>query len=122
MSRVDHSMSIGHVIDLVYEDRAFLRQLVYNVPVMDNFTPNIDWRAEGLESDFDDIDGANDAGTKTTWFQQKHPLLAGGIRSSCTVGDGIERSRSHSTIISIQRICAVDRAVLPPIHLPPSGP
>jgi hypothetical protein len=83
---------------------------------MDDFAANIDGSPESFESDFDDVDGANDASAETTWFQQKDPLRAGGILSSCTVGDGIERSFSHNTIISIEGFARVIGLSCSPAH------
>ena len=76
--RVDHALAVGHVVDLVDKDRAFFRQLVHNIAVMDDLAAHVNGRAEGFKGDFDDVDGAHHAGAKTARFEQQHPLLAGG--------------------------------------------
>jgi hypothetical protein len=48
----------------MHEDSALFSQLIHNIAVVNDFTANIDRSAEGFEGDFDDVDGANDSGTK----------------------------------------------------------
>src|SRR3569833_81653 len=59
MGRVDNPLAVRHVVDLVHENRALLRLLVHNVPVMDNFSPNVDGRSERIECNFDNVDGTD---------------------------------------------------------------
>jgi hypothetical protein len=42
-------------------------QLIYNVPIVDNLMMHINGIAVGLQRQFDDVDGANDAGAKSAW-------------------------------------------------------
>ena len=66
---------------------------------MDDFAAHVDGRAEGLESDLDDVDGADYSGAETTWFEQQHPLFA--TRSvartlmGTVMGNGFNGSSGH---------------------------
>jgi len=51
-------------LDGFYEDCAAAAELVHYVPIVDNFVMDIDWRAIGFEGKFDDIYGADHAGTE----------------------------------------------------------
>ena len=101
VGRVDHALAVGHVVDFVDKDRALFRQLVDHIAVMDDLAANVDGRAEGFESDLDDVDRAHHAGAEAPWLEQQDPLLTGGSPGGVTVGDGVEDSRSHIPIITI---------------------
>ena len=68
---------------------------------MHNFAADVNGRAKGLQSDFDNVNGAHHASTKTARFEQQHPLLAGGSLGAVTVRDGVEDSCSHTASIPI---------------------
>ena len=95
MGAVDDALAVRNVIDLVDKDRAFFRQLVHNIAVMNDFTANIDWRAEGFESDFNDIDGTHHAGTKPSWFEQQNLLFTHGGVGRAVMRDGFNGNSSH---------------------------
>src|ERR1035441_2688718 len=99
MGAVDDALAVGHVVDLVDKNCALFRQLVHNIAVMDDLAADVDGRAEGLQSDLDDVDGADDSGAKTTWFEQQHPLFATGSVARTMIGtvmgNGFDSSYSH---------------------------
>ena len=94
-------MTVRYVVDLVHEDRALLGQFVHNIAVVDDFAANINRRAEGLQCDLHNVDGAHYARTKTTGFQKEHSLLTRGSPGGKPVGGGFKGSRSHFSIITI---------------------
>src|ERR1035437_10599605 len=51
VGRINDTLAIGNVVDLMDKDRALLCQLVHNVAVTHNLPPYIDGRAEGFERD-----------------------------------------------------------------------
>ncbi len=105
MSRVNHALAVGHVVDLMDKDRALFRQFVDHIAVMNDLAAHIDGRAEGFKSDLDDVDRAHHAGAEAPWLEQQNPLLTRGSPGGVTVGDGVEDSRSHSPIIAIPDFC-----------------
>ena len=102
VGRVDDPLAVGHVVDLVDEDRALFRQLVHHIAVMDDFAAHVDGGSEGLQGDFDDVDGAHHARAKAARLEQEDALLTGGSFAGITVGDGIKGSRSHYSIITMR--------------------
>jgi hypothetical protein len=98
---VDHTLTIGHVIDFMDEDCALFRQLIHNIAVVDDLATNVDRRTEGFQRNFNDVDGTDHAGAEAARFQQKYPLLIGGKLAWDTIGDRVKGSCSHPTIISI---------------------
>ena len=42
MGTVDHTLAVRDIVDFVDEDRAFLRQLVHNIAIVDDLAANID--------------------------------------------------------------------------------
>ena len=101
MGGVDYALSIWHIVDFVDKDGALFRQLIHNIPVMNNFAADVDGCTEGFERDFNDVDGTDNTSAEATRFQQKYPLLIGRYLAGDTVGDRVERSCSHTIIISI---------------------
>lgn len=59
---------------------------------MDDLSADVDRCSEGFESDFDDIDGANDSGTEATGLKQQDAFLDGGI-DVLVAGRGGSRNR-----------------------------
>ncbi len=51
-------------------------QFFNHVAVVDDFLTDVDGRAVEIEGDFDNVDGAHDAGAKTAGFQEQNLLLA----------------------------------------------
>jgi hypothetical protein len=45
---------------------------------MDNFAADVDGRAEGVESNLDDVDSADYSGAEPSWFEQQHTLFTRG--------------------------------------------
>jgi len=62
---------------------------------MDDLAADVDGRAESLKSDLDDVDGADDSGAETTWFEQQHPLFAAGSVGGAVMGNGFDGSYGH---------------------------
>ena len=54
------------VFDVLDEASTLLAQTVDNVLVVDDFVTNVDGRAIDLERSFDDVDGPDDSGTKSS--------------------------------------------------------
>jgi hypothetical protein len=54
---------------------------------VDDLAPDIDGRAKGFQSNFDDVDCANDTRAKAARFEQEDPLLIGRIFALDAVGD-----------------------------------
>ena len=101
------------IVDLVHEDRALLRQFVHHVAVMDDLAANVDGRAEGLESDLHDVDGAHDAGAKTAaqsatprpitcsrWPDSATSASPLSSTRACSPSDTCTRPRSGTTIVA----------------------
>ena len=76
-----HHRSCRHLIELVDEDRASLGKLRDDVPVMDNLLADIDGRAQLLQRQVHDVDGADDTGAKSTraWHHQHAGFETGRI-------------------------------------------
>ena len=62
---------------------------------MHNFATDVDGRAEGFKGNLHNVDGTHDTGAETAWFEQQHPLLAGGSLCGTVIGSGIEDSCGH---------------------------
>ena len=92
VGRVNDTLAIGNVVDLMDKDRALLCQLIHNVAVMHNLPPHIDGRAEGFESDLDNVDRADNAGAKASRLEQQDPFLTWGSPGVVTVRDGFKDS------------------------------
>ena len=60
-----HGPAVGHFVQFLDEDRAQPTQPVYDEAVVDDFVPDIDRRPEPLDRQFDDLDGAVDAGAES---------------------------------------------------------
>ncbi len=59
-----HGTVVGHLVELIDEDRAKAAQPIDDEAVVDDFVAHIDRRAEALERELDDLDRAVDAGAK----------------------------------------------------------
>ena len=62
--------NLGKVLD---EMSAFGLQALNDVLVVHDFVAHIDRRTVFLQSALDNFDGADDAGTKTTWLGENNP-------------------------------------------------
>ena len=82
---VNHALSVGHIVDLMNEDRAFFRQLIHDIAVMHNLAAHVNRRAKGLQSDFHDVDRAHHARAEAARLQQQHALRAEGTSALTTV-------------------------------------
>jgi hypothetical protein len=60
----DHRAAVGYFVQLFHENRSQPAQPVDNEAIVDNFMPDIDRRAEPLDRQLDDLDGAIDSGAK----------------------------------------------------------
>jgi len=77
-NRGRHTMSaeyehgaMGDVIDGFNKDGAAAAQLLHNVGIVNDFMVDINGRAVGFKRELDDIDGTDDAGTKSTGTDAK---------------------------------------------------
>ena len=71
VGRENHGGAIGNVGQIIDEDRAFSPQITDHMVVVNDFMPNIDWRAELTQRPLDDFDRAVDAGTKAARLGQQ---------------------------------------------------
>ena len=62
---------------------------------MYDLAADVDGRAEGLECNFDDVDGAHHSGAETSWLEQQHPLFTRGSVGGAVMGNGFGDSSSH---------------------------
>ena len=74
MRGIDHSRAFRHFVQFVNENSALLGKIVYNVTIMNDFLTYVDGRAESVQRDLHDIDGADYTRAKATRFQQKDAL------------------------------------------------
>ena len=65
VGRVDDALAVGHVIYFMNKNRAFIRQLVHNIAVMNNFSAHVNRRAKGFQRDLDNVDRTHHTGAKS---------------------------------------------------------
>jgi hypothetical protein len=63
--------AVRNVIDGLNKDGAAATQLLHNVGIVNDFMVDINRRAVGFQRELDDIDGTDDAGTKSTGTDAK---------------------------------------------------
>ena len=80
MGAIDNAAALGDFIDILDEDGAFFSQFVDHKPVVNDLLAHIDRRAEGLERDADNVNGADYARAESAGFEQENFAL-GGIAS-----------------------------------------
>ena len=68
----DHRGALRHLVQLLDEHRAERAQPIDDVPVVHDFVPHVDRRAEQLERALDDVDGAIDAGAEAARIGEQH--------------------------------------------------
>ena len=61
---LDDAFAVGDFVFAIDEDGALAAEFVHHEAVVDDFLADVDGRAEGLEGDADDVDGADDAGAE----------------------------------------------------------
>jgi hypothetical protein len=66
MGTEDHRVTGWHILELLYEDGALGTQVVYDILVMDNLVPNIDWSSKLGERAFDDFNSAVHSSAEST--------------------------------------------------------
>ena len=88
MRGIDHALASRNLFNFIYENRAFFRQLIHHKSVVDNFATHINGRAEGVEGDLDNVNGADHTGAEAAGFEQQDTLLAGETIGAAKVGDG----------------------------------
>ena len=64
VSAEDENSAMRNFFDSFDENGATAAKLLYNIGIVDDFVVNIDGIAVGFEGQFDDVHGANHAGTK----------------------------------------------------------
>ena len=73
----DDVRALGHLVDLVDEDRARRLELGHDVDVVHDLLAHVDRRAVVLERLLDGDDGAVDAGAVAARGGEQHPLVSG---------------------------------------------
>ncbi len=73
----DDVRALGHLVDLVDEDRALLLELGHDVDVVHDLLAHVDRRAVALERLLDGDHGAVDAGAVAARRGEQHPLVSG---------------------------------------------
>jgi hypothetical protein len=63
--------AVRNVFDGFNKDGAAAAQLLHDVGIVDDFMVDINGRAVGFKRELDDIDGTDDAGTKSTGTDAK---------------------------------------------------
>ena len=71
MGGKNHRRALRHLVQFLDENRSLLAQRVDNVFIMDDLVAHVDGRPEFFQCLFDDVDGAVDAGAKTTRTGEK---------------------------------------------------
>ena len=71
VSAVDDALAGRNFLDAVHKNGALGGQLVHHVAVVDDLLAHVNGRAEGLQGDADDVDGAHHAGAEAAGLQQK---------------------------------------------------
>jgi len=62
--------AIRDFIQLLDKYRAFFHQVADHVTIVHDFVADVDRRGEQLQRAFDNLDGAINPGTKTTWISE----------------------------------------------------
>jgi hypothetical protein len=68
---VNHAFAFGDLVDGIDENGTLALELLDDEAVVNDLFANVNGRTEGLERDADDVDRANNSGTKTPGFKQK---------------------------------------------------
>jgi hypothetical protein len=105
MGGKDHARTGWGLIKLVDEDRTHALEAFHNKAVMDDLVADIDGRAELLQSQLDDADGAIHAGAKAPGRREQKRQLWPAFRLL------ILRRTSHESPASIQ-----SRAAMAPVE------
>ena len=72
MCRKDHRCGrFRDLVELLHKNGAFRLEIINHVAIVDDLVSHIDRRSELLQRQFDDPDGAIDAGAKAAWCRQQ---------------------------------------------------
>ena len=91
VGREHHRRALGHLVELLDEDRPPGLEVPDHVQVVDDLLAHVDRGAVGGQGDLDDVDGPLDAGAVAAGGGQQHP--AGG-------GEGWDGEAAHAPILS----------------------
>jgi hypothetical protein len=72
---VNDALAGGDFVNGIDENGAFALELFNHETVVDDFFADVDGRAEGLEGDANDIDGADDASAESAGLEQEKVFL-----------------------------------------------
>ena len=67
----NHRTAVGHFVQVLDEDRAFLAQILDDVGVVHDLVAHVDRRAELLDGPLDDLDRAVDAGAEAARLREQ---------------------------------------------------
>lgn len=71
MRTINDALALGNLVNIVDENRAFLRQIIDDTTVMDNFLAHVNRRAKSIQRDADNINRADNARAETARLQQQ---------------------------------------------------
>jgi hypothetical protein len=77
VSGVNDTFTLGDLIDAIHKDRTLGDQFFDHVAVVNDFLPDVDGRAEGLQCDTNDIYGTDHTGTEASRFEEEEGLRFG---------------------------------------------
>ena len=77
VGRKHHHGAIGHLVELLDEDRAAVGQRTYHVCVVHDLSPHVNRRTVPVEHALDDLDRPLDAGAKRPRASQQDPTVPG---------------------------------------------
>jgi hypothetical protein len=66
---VNDALAVGDFVFAIDEDRAFAAKFVDNKAVVNDLLADVDWRAECLEGDADNVNGTDYAGAEASRLQ-----------------------------------------------------
>jgi hypothetical protein len=66
---VDDALAVGDFVLAIDEDRAFAAEFVDDEAIVNDFLADVEGRAEGFESDADNVNGTDYAGAEASRLQ-----------------------------------------------------
>src|SRR5690348_16835672 len=103
----DRVLAVRHLVELLDEDGALLLEVFHHIAVVDDLVADIDRLAIALQRLLDDVDGADDTGTKAAGSRQNQLY-----RPLCC--------RRHVTSLTLIRLFSTPglaRCVMPTSHV-----
>ena len=72
MRGINNTRTLRHLIQLVDEDRSFLRQITHHIAVVHDLLAHINRRAKGIQRNLHDIDRAHNTRAEAARLQKKN--------------------------------------------------